>query len=246
MTVMFRCPVAYGGENLKRASVRYDLIERLTEACRGRGLTLVAFGIGDDELRLVLDGDEDGVDNVVRVTKAGTSRMVRNLGQVVMWGVTERTLVREAELAARVAWAHRVVDGDPLASPWTSHRDLLGFRRAAFFDASPVARRVDVRLVHQLAGGAELPVLRRRAQPTERGLGDVLRVSAAVLGVPPGHRRSFRLFVHLGRALGWAPAELAKALVLTARRIRQLSVGSEPLLPVAFAHLNDARLAHVP
>lgn len=245
MSTLFCCPIVYGADALRRVGARYDLIERLTEAARVRGVSLLAFGLGDDELRVLLDGDDAQCANVVRVTKAATCRTARTAGDVIMWGAGERVTVTEDTLAHQVAFCHRVGPAaDPLASPWTSHRDLMGYRQATFFQPVVLASRVDPLVVHALAGGGPLPARGRRT--VRATLTEVLRVSAAVVGVPPGHRRSFRLFVHLGRALGWAPVELAKALVLTSRRIRQLSVGDEPLLGAALAHIADARLAVVP
>jgi hypothetical protein len=245
MSTLFRCPIAYGADSLRRVGSRYDLIERLTDAARARDVSLLAFGLGDDELRVILEGDEAQCANVVRVTKAATCRTARTAGDVIMWGSGERVAVTEATLAEQVAFCHRVGPGaDPLASPWTSHRDLLGYRQAPFFQPVALAARVDALHVHALAGGGPLPARGRRT--VRATLTEVLRIAAAVVGVPPGHRRSFRLFVHLGRAIGWAPVELAKALVLTSRRIRQLSVGDEPLLGAALAHIADARLAVVP
>lgn len=245
MSTLFRCPIAYGAESLRRAGARYDLIERLTEAARAREVRVLAFGLGDDELRVLLEGDEAQCANVVRVTKAATCRTARSAGAVIMWAMGERAAVTEADLAEQVAFCHRVgPSADPLASPWTSHRDLLGYRQASFYDAGVLNSRVDPVEVHALAGGGSLPARGRRT--VRATLAEVLRIAAAVVGVPPGHRRSFRLFVHLGRAIGWAPIELAKALVLTSRRIRQLSVGDEPLLSVALAHIADERLAVVP
>lgn len=245
MSTMYRCPIVYGADALRRAGARYDLIERLTEAARIRDVQVLAFGLGDDELRVILEGDEAQAANAIRVTKAATCRTARGDGIVIMWGLGERQEVPDADLARQIAFCHRVGPAtDPLATPWTSHRDLLGYRQATFFDAARVSGRVDPLTVHALAGGGALPS--RARQAVRATLTEVLRIAAAVVGVQPGHRRSFRLFVHLGRALGWAPIELARALVLTTRRIRQLSVGDEALLPAALAHVADARLAVVP
>jgi hypothetical protein len=74
----------------------------------------------------------------------------------------------------------------------------------------------------------------------------LLRVSAAVIGVLPSDRRCFRLFVHLARMAGWETVNLASALALTPRRVRQLAAEDEPDLPLALWAFDDPRLAIVP
>jgi hypothetical protein len=71
-------------------------------------------------------------------------------------------------------------------------------------------------------------------------------MAGSVLGVLPGDRRSFRLFVHLAIARGFSKADLADALVLTQRRIRQLAAATEPQLDLGLCALADPRLRCVP
>jgi hypothetical protein len=234
-----------GADALRRPPLRYGVLARMAASARARDVRILAFGLGERELRVVLEGDPAECLNVLRGTKGGTARAARAWDAWVYWGDTERHELTEAGLIDAVVACHAVgPHADPLENPWTSHRDLLGFRRADFFDPRPLRERVDPRAVHRLAGGGALP------DPTlpvaETTLERALRVSAAVLGVPPAHRRCFRLFVHLGRTLGFGTPELASALMLTGRRIRQLHADDEPLLPLALAHLADGRLAQVP
>jgi hypothetical protein len=245
MPVAVRCPIAIGQEHVARPIARYDLVHRLSACCARRGVRLLAFGVGPREVRALLDGPSEDVALAVLALRSGTARAVRSAGGALMWGDTEHQTVRDEVLATAIAWTHAATgEGDPLASPWSSHRDLLGFRRAGFYDADPMRARVDPEEVHRLAGGAPLPP-RRRAL-SDAGLDRILRVAAAVLGVPASDRTCFRLFVHLARAQGWATPDLERALRLTGRRIRQLAAAPEPLLPVAEVHLADARLCQVP
>lgn len=245
MLLVHHCRIAQGGDELRRPMLRYGLLRRLAASAADRDATLLAFGIGDHEVRLVLEADPQTAYHLVRGVKAGTSRAARSWDVVVMWGDTTVREVAEDRLALEVAWCHRVGDDpDPLATPWTSHRDLLGYRHADFFDPIPLRARVDALDVHRRAGGAPLPS--RATSVDDAGLNGLLRVAAAVLGVLPANRRCFRLFVHLARAAGYRTPELARALQLTGRRIRQLAQGDEPLLPLAMAHLDDPRLAVVP
>lgn len=243
---VFDCQIAHGAAGLRRSMVRYAFLRRLAAAAARRHVTVLAFGIGEASVRLVLQGDATDVGHVVRGTKSGTSRALRGADTLLLWGETIQRSTTQAQLAQHVAWCHRVDDvTPPLANPWTSHRDLLGYRQAEFFDATALRAQVDAAQVHDLAGGGPLP-LAGRMDHLAAGLDDLLRAAAAVLGVLPANRRCFRLFVHLARAQGWANHELARALMLTGRRIRQLAQDDEPLLPVAEAHMCDTRLLRVP
>lgn len=245
MLTAYRCPVALGPEHLARASARYDLLQRLAESARRRDVSVLAFGLGRDEVRVVLEGPARERDLVVLGMKSGTARSIAATGAVLLWDDTERIEVSPADLAPTVAWAHTVpgVD-DPLATPWTSHRDLLGFRRARFYDAEGLRERVDPLEVHRLAGGGPLPRIRRHALGAR--LDALLRVAAAVLGVSPADRACNRLFVQLARAHGFPSDAIEDALLVGARRVRQLAQHRDPLLPVAQVHLADQRLMQLP
>jgi hypothetical protein len=241
----YRCSVALGSEHLSRSSVRYDLLQRLADSARRRDVAILAFGLGRDEVRVVLEGAPREREAVILGMKSGTARSLASAGAVILWDDTERIEATPAILPATVAWAHTVpgVD-DPLATPWTSHRDLLGFRHARFFDAEGLRARVDPAEVHRLAGGGPLPRVRRNALGAQ--LDALLRVAAAVLGVSPGDRACNRLFVQLARAQGYPSGSIEDALLLGARRVRQLSQHQDPLLPVAEVHLSDQRLMQLP
>lgn len=242
-----RCPWTSTHRITERAAVRYGLIRRVHDTASCQGAQVLAFAVGRDELRLVVEGSDDAVRNVLRGVKVGTRREVDNLGGQHRWRVSDHRRIAESQLTAAIGWVHSlpVAEGaaGPLASPWSSHRDLLGYRRASFYDSRAVLDRVDLRTVHTLAGGTPAP-LRPAMGPTT--LDRLLRVAAAAVGVLPADRQCFRLFVHLARSCGWRTADLAAALMLTARRIRQLASVEEPMLQVALATLGDARLATVP
>ncbi|MBW2258627.1 MAG: hypothetical protein JRI25_29115 [Deltaproteobacteria bacterium] len=232
--------VERGEDALESAVCRYGILERLARSAGRLGVKVVAFGFGRGELRAVLEGGRDAITNVVRgVWKAEVS-----FAPTLRWNLHPR------RLAEAVAWAHQApVDAGasgPLASPWSSHRDLLGYRDAQFFDGHALRERVDTREVHALAGGGELPLARPRLGRTGESLSLLLRLAAAIVGVLPADRRCFRLFVHLARQLGWGTSDLARALMLTGRRIRQLATGREPLVRVALRSLADPRLSRVP
>jgi hypothetical protein len=237
-----------GAPGMRGALVRYDIMERINRSCSRLGIGLVAFGFGDSELRLVVEASQREIGNLIRGLKVGTRRALCKWNVDVIWSKAEVEPVA-TRLEHAVAWAHRApVDSGasgPLASPWSSHRDLLGFRRARFFDAS-VLRGVDARQVHELAGGRPLPTGWPPREGERESLALLLRLAAAVLGVLPADRRCFRLFVHLARARGWGTVDLAGALVLTRRRVRQLAAMAEPLLPVVMTALSDPRLCRVP
>jgi hypothetical protein len=230
----------------ERRGLRYDLLDRMARWGADADLVLLAFGMGRAEVRLVVEGRASAVHGFGRRLRTWLSRRAAKDGQdlVVVLRRPERLALTEA-----VVWAHRlpIEDGasGPLASPWTSHRDLLRFRRAPFYDAGVLRRRVDGRLVHRDCGGRRLPRgWPPKGQAPELDL--LLRMAAAVSGRLPGDRRSFRLFAHLGRSAGRGTSELARALDLTPRRVRQLLAEDEPLLNVARRCLGDPRLCQVP
>jgi len=238
--------VVRGAQFLAGANVRYGLLERLNRTASERGVEVLAFGLGREEVRLMLRGDDAAVLNVVRGTKVGTQRAVEWAGGDLWFGETRREVVDEVEEA--VAWCHRLpVDegaAGPLASPWTSHRDLLGWRRAEFFDAERLRALVDVAQVHRRLGGHDRPARRYRG-PKREPLNALLRVAAAVRGTLPTDKRSWGVFCQLARARGWDAQEVGRALMLSPRRVRQLCEVREPMLRVAIRTLGDPAV-HVP
>lgn len=238
--------VKVGAERLEGAAPRYALLRRVRECADRQGVVLLAFGLGRRTLRLVLDGHPADVTEVVRGVKVGTAASVRPTG-LLLWSDNE--VLGPVALDEAVAWAHaaplRAGASGPLATPWSSHRDLLGVRHADFFDAEPARRRVDPARVHDLLGGGPLP---GRPRPVDRSESTqlLLRVAGAVRGLLPSDRRCFRLFVHLARATGRSTVDVAAALRLGERRVRQLFAEPEPLLRPALVSLSDGRLRVVP
>lgn len=228
------------------AIFRYEALDRLARITTARGVRVLAFGFGRTELRLVLEGEPSALQRSLASFKVGTRRAAWHKGVKLRRAMSWRDELPEDRLLEAVVWAH----GAPveagaccaLASPWSSHRDVLGFRRARFYDPAPLQQRLDLRELAQKVG-------EKQSEPPFDPPGDLsflLRIAAAVLGVLPTDRRCFRLFVHLARALGFANAPLADVLALTVRRVRQLAAEVEPLLPLALLSVNDRRLARVP
>jgi hypothetical protein len=222
------------------ALFRYEVMNRLARSADGQRVAVLGFGFSREELRLVLQGDDEGRTNVLRGVKVGTLRAVARWGRSLKAGRSQRTPILRGELLDHIAWCHlgpieAGADG-PLASPWSSHRDILGFRRAGFYDPAVVAGRIDVHELHRRCGGERLP----SGWPPPGGHEDLallLRVAGAVVGVLPADRRCFRVFVHLARARGWGNAALADALSLSRRRVRQLASEREPRVDMALAAL---------
>lgn len=248
MVDRIRLEMTEGFTALHTSEARYALLERLHSAALRHGAHVVAFGLNSRELRLVLHGDEVAVGQVTRGLRVGTTAAMRARGVTLRFGHTER--VRCADVESAVVWCHRApeVDGvkGALGSPWTSHRDLLGFRSASFFDADVARRYVDANRVHQRCGGRALP---NKAESPREGASVplLLRLAAAVQGVLPADRRCFSLFTQLARACGYGTSEIADALMLSKRRVRQLSnLDVDEHIQTALVALNDPRLCVVP
>ena len=225
------------------AAVHYALLARLNKALLQRDCRLLGFRI-DHRVQALVEGPSGAIALAIRGTKVGTVRQLMHRGQDPYLGRTKRFVVYDP--TAALAALHRQPDG-PLSSPWTSHRDLLGFRDAPFFDRTVWAHRIDPRRVHIEAGGGPLPF----GWPPDLGipsenLGLELRIAAGVIGVLPANPRCFRLFAHLTRWIGAGQRATAAALMLTPRRIRQLTAQPEPLLQAAALTLADDRLRRVP
>lgn len=236
-----------GWEQLATSRERYALLVRMAGACAKQGVGLVGFGLADRKARFVLEGPPSAIAHALRGVRVGTVASLRSRGVVLCLGETKRRSAPSLEDA--LVWAHHVTATDgalgPLASPWTSHRDLLGFRTASFFDADAVRGRVDVQRVHQRSGGRALPACIVQPQ-AGAPVGFLMRLSASVLGLLPSDRRSFALFTQLARACGWSVRDVADALMLSARRVRQLANGPRAPLDVALIALHDPRLCVVP
>ena len=118
---------------------------------------------------------------------------------------------------------------------------MLGYRNASFYSGTVLQKRIDCQALHRRIGGAVAQPQIPRSR-TRRTLNELLRVSGAVLGVLPADRKCFR-FAHLAKEQGWRNMDIALALSLTSRRIRQLLSQTEPNLHLAYSSLGDARLA---
>ncbi len=250
MAEQVRLALLDGEAGLRSALLRYELLERLARSARSHDVIVFAFGVAPYELRLILDGSAVDIRSVLRGVKSGTSRAARRIDVVIEWGPTERQVIAPGGLDESVAWAHSAPSlagvPKPLASPWSSHRDLMGYRVAKFYDATVLAGRVDKTVVHRLARGGPLPRRPAPKQARPEGLNTLLRLAGATLGVLPADRRCFRLFAHLAKARGYQTSAVADGLALTTRRVRQLSAESEPRLTNALRCLADPRLRIVP
>ncbi len=160
--------------------------------------------------------------------------------------------IASVRLFEAIRWAHvaprEVAALGPLSTPWTSHRDLLQLRRAPFYDASVLEGRLDPRELHLACGGQPLPPGWPPPPGEREALSLLLRVAGGVLGRMPADRRCFHLFVQLARVRGWHTRAIADALVLTRRRIRQITAEGVcgQKLDMALATLADPRLGRVP
>jgi hypothetical protein len=230
--------------------LRYQLLDRLQRTAAGNHIKVLAFGVATHALRLVLEGSTGAISSTINGVKSGTSRVARRIDVDVEWGRQIRQAVSPGKLDEAVAWAHQAPGHSgsprPLASPWSSHRDLMGYRSATFYDARILAGRVDKRTVHRLANGGPLPrrPVPRRDRPEQ--LDTLLRIAGGCIGVLPADRRCFRLFAHLAKARGYPTKTVAEGLALSTRRIRQLAAQPEPQLKNALRCLADPRLRIVP
>jgi hypothetical protein len=239
----------FGAERLRaRASWRYALLDRIAACARRLGVEVLAFGLGGDALRLVVEGAPEARGNLVRGVKVGTVRHASAVGERLLFVETLREPARGGVHGAIVR-AHRLPmlhgASGPLDTVWSSHRDLLGFRRAPFFDPAAARRHVVPARVHESLGGGALP----DGWPPATGqfpLPLLLRVSAAVVGTVPADPRCYATFVQLARTHGHPVADIARALAVTPRRVRQLGQVAAAMVPAAARSLTDERLRRVP
>jgi hypothetical protein len=232
---------------LRGASFRYPLIARAQSLADRNGVALLAFGFAAETVRFAVDGPDEAVSAWLKALKVGTSMAALPHGVDLAGRRADRRLLG---LVDAVAWAHAgpLEDGagDALASPWSSHRDLLCLREAAFFRPTALRARVDARALHARLGGDALPDGWPPPDYRVEDLHLLLRVAGAVLGRLPADRRCFRLFVHLAKARGFRSQRVAAALALTTRRVRQLLAQPEPLADLGLLCLGDGRLRVVP
>lgn len=223
---------------------RYAVLACVRRCCTRHGVVFLAFALHDDRLDLLVEGTFTDVRRAVLGVRRGLAHSFRCQGAPLK--VSEGPRQAVPDLHDAVVTLHRQGDRDPLSCPWTSHRDLLALRQAPFFDAAPLAARVDPAAVHRDAGGAALPDGWPPDEAERVPLSLLLQVASAVLGVLPADRRSFPIFAHLARRAGYRVRAIAQALTLTPRRVRQY-LGSDPEgLTAALVSLGDARLQELP
>lgn len=229
--------------------LRYELLEEMHRACRRHGASLLAFGFDDDGLRAVVEGPAARLRSVwASAWFEATNRRMRRV-QCPGRAVASHTLVDA------VVWAHvGPLEADeelsgPLETPWSSHRDLLGFRRAPFYDPSVLDGRVDPQQVHERCGGGPAPSadeMRRdccyvRYARYGRGPREPLlhlsHVAGSVLGREPADPKCFGLFAQLARSRGWTVREVADSLLVSSRRVRQLCDEQARELGIAYTAL---------
>ena len=210
---------------------RYQMLGRIHALAQARTCDWVGFGLRNDRIRLVARGGD--LEEWTRRFRQGASRLGYRL---------EAPHVTERPSVGALIWAH-ATEGDPLADPWTSHRDWLGFRRAPFF--RPPELGIPEAEVHRRLGGAAVPKPRTAGHPREP-IGRLWAVAAATRGVCPSDRRCFRLFVQLADARGWSTLPIAQALLVSSRRVRQLKREEEPSLPRSLAALAHPPLGVLP
>lgn len=229
------------------AACRYAVLGCQARLSARHDVVVLAWGMGPKCLRIVVRGPAEQCRAFRRAFRIGTCRLAAG-GDVVALRWTEASNQwfasdESALIASAAVWAHcaaHVDEGVP-TSPWSSQRDVIGLRRAAFFNAGEESeRRPAVSPVDPASARSQT------SPPPREPLSLLLRIAGAVLGVLPADRRCFQLFVQLADARGWRTAELASALRLTARRIRQLASGKERLLDTALRALQHADVLGFP
>lgn len=213
----FQCTIglALGGSR-EADAVRYALCGVLPRALGGRA-RLLAFGFGASALHLVVEGEPEAV-------RRGLGRVRNSVAHRV--GVhAALDLAPEPDLLVAVADAHRSVlelgASCPLESPWSSHRDALGYRTSPYYDPSGL-EELDRHALHARAGGRPLRQGWTCPAAREEPLDVLFAVAYEVQGRQPGDRRAFPLFAQLARERGWRPEDVASALRVTPRRVHQL------------------------
>jgi hypothetical protein len=211
-----------------------EVILRSAARC---GVRLLGFGCGQSTIRIVGDGNRSSFRNQQRGLKVGVRHLAKRCGvDGLRWTDTVVRHHPDKELPQWVDWAHAVVDitvDEAMRNrPCTSYWDYHGLRCHHLFD--PVANLV-------VRSGAVSPTTDVVfPQPT---LHYILSVSSFVLGFRDADPKSFALFVALAKQYGYTHRELAKALCLTERRIRQLTQVNSPNVRTAYRFLRAAHYA---
>lgn len=250
MLTTLEVDVSSGLAPLRTAAIRYGLLHCARRAGVRLGVQVYAFGFGHRHLRLLVSGGGIAVNQLSKALKVAASNHARHLG--LRWRA-ETTWNRAwyGSVLEGAAWVQRDVLGpgrrDALATPWTSHRDVVGLRRAPFFDPAPLRRSVDVLHLHRACSRGPVPAPPRwMPEGMKWDLHGLMRVSAAVHGVLPSERACFATFVQASRHCGASSAALADALQVGKRRVRHYASRRTPCVGAVLASLTDARLLHVP
>jgi putative transposase len=142
---------------------------------------------------------------------------------------------------------------DPLAWPFSSHRDVYGLRRTRWFAPdrllSKMSEAVDARWLHRKAEGwRKVPFLdtpEKRKHPTE-GLPLIGRAVASVFGLTEeemlARPKARRCFAMAALTEGWKPSAIADMLRWTPRHAQRVGLGDTPEVRSVLAVLRDDRL----
>jgi hypothetical protein len=142
---------------------------------------------------------------------------------------------------------------DPLAWPFSSHRDVYGLRHAQWFSPERLRSRMseglDGRWLHRKAEGwTAVPTLADpigREEPIE-ALELIGRAVASVLGLTEEEMRASpkarRCFAVAARVEGWQPSAIARFLGWTCRHARRFGIEDTPEVRAVLAVLRDPRL----
>ena len=173
-----------------------------------------------------------------------------------------QTLEDDHAVLRYVAYAHnnpvkaRMVE-DPLAWPFSSHRDVYGLRFAEWFSPARILSRLDEKLdlrwLHRKAEGRppvpslDEPVLEKH--PVE-DMAIMARAVASVFGISQDELgdatdRAFEArscLVSVARWHGWRAPSIARFLKKSPRQIRRLARVDTPPVRAVLATLRDARL----
>ncbi len=242
--------VSGGLQPLMGAAYRYRMLGRVRENAHALGIRVYAFGFGHRHLRLLVSGGSMAVGQLTRSLKVSASNTARHLG--LRW---------DAESTWVQVWGGRLVEGaawvqrggrpqgqrDALGTPWSSHRDVLGLRRAPFFDPTPLRVAVDVKALHQACSKGPVPAPPERIpRGLQLDLHGLHRVAAAVHGVMPEQRRCYATFVQLADRCGASREAIGATLAVGERRVRHYLSQPSDAVPAALTCLTDPRLLRVP
>jgi len=244
MDSLLELRIAGGHRHVSSPTMRYELMLRIFSSCRKRSTPLIAWGIGEDGIQLLVRTDPTSGRQLARGIKTGTTRSCRNRGHDLVWCRTR--VIPVADHAKAIASCHAVYTmdgfGSAVASPWSSHRDLLGLRITPHY--SP-ALALHCTTAEAICAELQEDVVRpTSAEPPVRpSMHKLMRAAAAAHGVLPADRRSFGTFAQLAGRTGWRNIDVADALNVTPRRVRQLKQRPSRHTELALYHIVDPRLA---